>query len=192
MSKDLRIGQAIKYNEPNGSYGRIVYCHPPTAEERCVQWNYGKDYKGDSITAQSCHVRTGALVSVREEFYAQYVSILAWSEAQKELERSYLEVVKGPQAFEERDEARWRADRAEFDRDRFSAHAALELETALTEAHAALERSIAECEHLRKEIEDSKETWTTRAYKRVSERLREEQTNGKCFCGRVACLEHKL
>lgn len=71
----MRIGQAIRINHPNGSWGTIID-HRHYDDGFYVKYNYGKDVKGEYITS-TASVDRNDIVAVDENVYAQYINCRA-------------------------------------------------------------------------------------------------------------------
>ena len=80
-------GQPIRINAVSGSWGTVL--HANHFGGLYVEFNYGKDVKGDYIT--SCaNVKHSDIIPVDPNVYTQYIKCRAWSDEQKQIHDEYL------------------------------------------------------------------------------------------------------
>lgn len=71
----FKVGDKVKYNDTNGSIGEVdsvreyEYMPGRSYDLICVRWVYGRDARGEVMTAYSANMREHELKAVTEEEY---------------------------------------------------------------------------------------------------------------------------
>lgn len=74
------VGDFVRYDASNGSIGKIVRVHQPASERYDVEWIYGLDVSGKTMTDVSCYLKDFELVSCTEaEYLAKANTDSGWS-----------------------------------------------------------------------------------------------------------------
>lgn len=102
----------VMYKDSNGSIG-TVHDDSNTKNVKSkviVIWDYGKDGKGNSITASSGFSNYDQLIEISEEHYQEYINCRAWSKEQKDVRVKILGTAEINERKKCRDCDYWGAD----------------------------------------------------------------------------------
>lgn len=89
MKNDYKIGDIVRINCSSGSWGEVINVKElsgqryDTTHKVDVKWTYGKDVKGEYITAVSRYINSYDIIPVSPNDYYEYINCRAWSDEQK-------------------------------------------------------------------------------------------------------------
>ena len=83
VPRKYKVTDKVRYDAGSGSYGKVVKVHEnwggwPDSERYDVQWEYGRDVRGEMMTGYSRNLEPIELHLVSDEEYAKNTDRDGW------------------------------------------------------------------------------------------------------------------